>query len=114
MIRNRRFKGGEIPTGSMADIAFLLLVFFLVTTTIDTDKGLGIVLPPAGDVEIEIHLALGDFFGVDAEGIKLVFELVHEALELFTIDGHAHVSEHLFQLVQQVIFPVVGHRSHHY
>ena len=55
MIRNRRFKGGEIPTGSMADIAFLLLVFFLVTTTIDTDKGLGIVLPPAGDVEIEIQ-----------------------------------------------------------
>ena len=55
MIRNRRFKGGEIPTGSMADIAFLLLVFFLVTTTIDTDKGLGIVLLPAGDVEIEIQ-----------------------------------------------------------
>ena len=55
MIRNRRFKGGETPTGSMADIAFLLLVFFLVTTTIDTDKGLGIVLPPAGDVEIEIQ-----------------------------------------------------------
>ena len=54
MAKNRRFKGGEIPTSSMADIAFLLLVFFLVTTTIDTDKGLGIVLPPAGDVEIEI------------------------------------------------------------
>ena len=33
----------------------LLLIFFLVTTTIDTDKGLGIVLPPAGDVEIEIR-----------------------------------------------------------
>ena len=55
MIRNRRFKGGEIPTGSMADIAFLLLVFFLVTTTIDTDKGLGIILPPPGDMEIEIR-----------------------------------------------------------
>ena len=55
MAKKRRFKGGEIPTGSMADIAFLLLVFFLVTTTIDTDKGLGIVLPPAGDVEIEIQ-----------------------------------------------------------
>ena len=51
----RRFKGGEIPTSSMADIAFLLLIFFLVTTTIDTDKGLGIVLPPAGDVVIEIR-----------------------------------------------------------
>ena len=50
---NRRFKGGEIPTSSMADIAFLLLIFFLVTTTIDMDKGLGLVLPPEGET-IEI------------------------------------------------------------
>ena len=55
MKKNRRFKGGEIPTSSMADIAFLLLIFFLVTTTIDTDKGLGIILPPPGDMEIEIR-----------------------------------------------------------
>ncbi len=54
MAKKRRFKGSEIPTSSMADIAFLLLVFFLVTTTIDTDKGLGIILPPPGEVEIEI------------------------------------------------------------
>ena len=50
----RRFKGGEIPTSSMADIAFLLLIFFLVTTTIDMDKGLGMVLPAEGE-EIEIN-----------------------------------------------------------
>ena len=55
MAKQRRFKGGEIPSSSMADIAFLLLIFFLVTTTIDTDKGLGIVLPPPGDIEIEIR-----------------------------------------------------------
>ena len=55
MAKNRRFKAEGIPTSSMADIAFLLLVFFLVTTTIDTDKGLGIVLPPPGDMEIEIR-----------------------------------------------------------
>ena len=51
---NRRFRGGEIPTSSMADIAFLLLIFFLVTTTIDIDKGLGLVLPPEGET-IEIN-----------------------------------------------------------
>ena len=49
----RRFRGGEIPTSSMADIAFLLLIFFLVTTTIDIDKGLGLVLPAEGET-IEI------------------------------------------------------------
>ena len=53
MAVKRRFKGGNIPTSSMADIAFLLLIFFLVTTTIDMDKGLGMVLPAEGE-ELEI------------------------------------------------------------
>jgi biopolymer transport protein ExbD len=52
--KKSRFKGGAIPTSSMADIAFLLLIFFLVTTTIDMDKGLGMVLPAEGE-EIEIN-----------------------------------------------------------
>jgi biopolymer transport protein ExbD len=36
----------EIPSSSMADIAFLLLIFFLVATTINVDTGIGMTLPP--------------------------------------------------------------------
>ena len=44
--KKRNREGGEIPTASMADIAFLLLIFFLVTTTINVDTGIGMTLPP--------------------------------------------------------------------
>ncbi len=43
----------EVNAGSMADIAFLLLIFFLVTTTIETDSGLNRKLPPMDEQEQE-------------------------------------------------------------
>lgn len=46
LLKKRKRREAEIPTASMADIAFLLLIFFLVTTTINVDTGIGMTLPP--------------------------------------------------------------------
>ena len=48
MIGKRKRKVDEVNSSSMADIAFLLLVFFLVTTTISMDKGINNILPAEG------------------------------------------------------------------
>jgi biopolymer transport protein ExbD len=47
----------EIPSASMSDIAFLLLIFFLTTTKFDNKMGIGLVLPPPPDPNAaEFHL----------------------------------------------------------
>jgi len=63
LTRRRHKVSGEVPVASTADIAFLLLIFFLVSTTFPKDKGLAILLPaPAEQVEVSqrdiLHLAV--------------------------------------------------------
>ena len=54
LLGKKRDREVEIPSASLSDIVFLLLIFFLVTTSIDTEKGLDLVLPPPGHQEIKI------------------------------------------------------------
>ena len=48
-------KTPDINASSQADIAFLLLVFFLVATTMNTDKGLSRVLPPLPPEDVKVE-----------------------------------------------------------
>ncbi|MYI22544.1 MAG: biopolymer transporter ExbD [Gammaproteobacteria bacterium] len=54
VLQNKKSKvSDEVPTSSMADIAFLLLIFFLVTTVFPKDSGLAVVLPESAE-EVQV------------------------------------------------------------
>ncbi len=61
----RRAGAPEVNAGSMADIAFLLLIFFLVTTTIETDAGLDRMLPPIEPPETDVIIKEKNIFQVN-------------------------------------------------
>ena len=60
----RRAGAPEVNAGSMADIAFLLLIFFLVTTTIETDAGLDRMLPPIEPPDTDVVIKQKNIFQV--------------------------------------------------
>ena len=58
----------EVNAGSMADIAFLLLIFFLVTTTIETDSGINRKLPPMEESDEDVVIKQKNIFTVLLNG----------------------------------------------
>jgi len=58
----------EVNAGSMADIAFLLLIFFLVTTTIETDSGINRKLPPMEESDEDVIIKQKNIFTVILNG----------------------------------------------
>ena len=104
----------EVNGGSLADIAFLLLIFFLVTTTMDTDSGITRLLPPEPekdqDVEVRVNkrnvlvvlLNRSDLLMVGGEVMDRL-ELKAKTLEFFTNPAN---SENLPEMEQQEVqFP---------
>lgn len=75
MKKSKRRLSSEINAGSMADIAFLLLIFFLVATTIVEDKGILVRLPPwVDDIGPTVHVPPRNLLPVkiNAKGLLLV------------------------------------------
>ncbi len=58
----------EVNAGSMADIAFLLLIFFLVTTTIETDSGINRKLPPMEESDEDVIIKQKNIFTLSFRG----------------------------------------------
>lgn len=103
LLKKREIREVEIPNASMADIAFLLLIFFLVATTIDVDKGIGIILPPPGNETVEVrkenlcHIIIDphgnvllDNKEVDIRSIRSLVEnkIANNPKVIFTVKAH--------------------------
>ncbi len=69
----RRGGAPEVNAGSMADIAFLLLIFFLVTTTIETDAGLDRMLPPIEPPDSDVVIKEKNIFMVNVNKEGRIF-----------------------------------------
>jgi biopolymer transport protein ExbD len=76
----------EINAGSMADIAFLLLIFFLVATTMDIDSGISRLLPPMPEEE-----EVDDDQEIRERNVFVV--LINKDDDLFVEDGFYDVNE---------------------
>jgi len=74
-LRRKAGSGARIPTSSMADIAFLLIVFFMVTTIFKMEQGLAITLPrsTAGEKIPKENVA---HIWIDRTGIISIDDLV--------------------------------------
>ena len=94
----------EVNAGSMADIAFLLLIFFLVATTIENDKGITVQLPP---IETSPPTPLPDnrVLSVSLNGQN---ELLVEN-ELTQLNELSEITRnHLTSLLQKGVQPVIS------
>ena len=97
-------KAGEINSSSMADISFLLLIFFLVTTTMDVDTGMKRTLPPwidpteqQNDVDVNERNVLK--VNVSRNGGVMVGTEEYRANDLKRSAGHSRLSREVYRFL---------------
>jgi biopolymer transport protein ExbD len=97
-------KVGEVNSSSMADISFLLLIFFLVTTTMDVDTGMKRTLPPwidpteqQNDVDVNERNVLK--VNVSRNGGIMVGTEEYRAQDLKRSGGHSRLSREVYHFL---------------
>lgn len=80
-MQSKYLKTTPVNAGSMADIAFLLLIFFLVSTTILQEKGLTMQLPPKMEDGMAVPVAE-----------RNLFKILINSQNQFLIDGEIQAS----------------------
>lgn len=101
MFRRRRFEQiPELNTSSTADISFMLLIFFLVTSSMDTDKGLLRQLPPPPQEQQPPQDVRKDH----------VLQITLDAHDQLSIDGTLLTTQ---QLKNQIVEFVAADRTDH-
>lgn len=91
----------EIPTSSMADVAFLLIVFFLITMTFAATRGLDMAMPKEDNkprlietqAAIHVEVGLGGQLRVDGEALALTRLLDHLEPKLLLEPGKPVIVE---------------------
>lgn len=73
----------EIPTSSMADIAFLLIVYFMVTTTFAATRGLDFALPKDDDTPPIVEKEESVLIEIRPSGDVIVDQEVKELSDIF-------------------------------
>lgn len=103
--RKRHRTTPGLNTTSTSDISFMLLIFFLVTTSMDSDKGLGRQLPPLApdqkevvqDVDrskvLTIHLSKGSRITIDDKAASIDEALRKDIRHFVMAKGRLHIIE---------------------
>ncbi|MBP3252294.1 MAG: biopolymer transporter ExbD [Prevotella sp.] len=94
MFQRRKKKVPGLNTTSTADISFMLLIFFLVTSSMDTDKGLPRQLPPPEESQTEQELLVKE---------RNVLALVLDADDRLTCNGDTLTPEALTDRVADFV-----------